>query len=261
MRSRAHIKSHPIHPILVALPIGFFIGSFAFDLLHVVTENTSFAETGLYLVVAGIVSALVAAVPGAIDYFLVVPPASSAKKRATKHALLNLGNVILFFAVFLYRFNYDANPYVVVAAEALGIGILSMAGWMGGTLVHRNQIGIDHRYANAGKWNEQTIDADGDIVEVAREGEIRTNAMKLVHVRGLRIVIANTGEGYLAFDDHCTHRGASLADGAFICGTVQCPWHGSQFDAATGAVLHGPAKSAITTYRLEVDGKRILLHL
>ena len=85
--------------------------------------------------------------------------------------------------------------------------------------------------------------------------------MKLIHVNGNRIVIARTEKGYTGFDDHCTHRGGSLAGGAMICGTVQCPWHGSQFDTYTGKVMAGPAKENIKTYMVkEVDGKVILIN-
>jgi nitrite reductase/ring-hydroxylating ferredoxin subunit len=85
--------------------------------------------------------------------------------------------------------------------------------------------------------------------------------MKLVHVRGKRIVLGKTENGYVAFDDHCTHRGGSLAGGAMICGTVQCPWHGSQFDVATGAVKAGPAKEKINTYTVNEVGGKIMLVL
>jgi nitrite reductase/ring-hydroxylating ferredoxin subunit len=81
--------------------------------------------------------------------------------------------------------------------------------------------------------------------------------MKLVHVDGRRIVLARTADGYVAFDDRCTHRGGSLAGGTMICGTVQCPWHGSQFDVASGAVKAGPAEKAIETFRVEKTGDRI----
>jgi nitrite reductase/ring-hydroxylating ferredoxin subunit len=40
-----------------------------------------------------------------------------------------------------------------------------------------------------------------------------------------------------------------------ICGTVQCPWHGSHFDVTTGDVKAGPAKEGIQTYPLtEIAG-------
>ena len=84
--------------------------------------------------------------------------------------------------------------------------------------------------------------------------------MKLIHVQDKRIVVANTGNGYAAFDDRCSHRGGSLAGGAMICGTVQCPWHGSQFDAKTGEVKAGPAKEKINTYEVkEAEGKIFLI--
>ena len=76
-----------------------------------------------------------------------------------------------------------------------------------------------------------------------------------------RIVLGRTEDGYVAFDDRCTHRGGSLAGGAMICGTVQCPWHGSQFDVRTGAVEAGPAEEAIATYRVERRDGDIVLHL
>jgi len=91
---------------------------------------------------------------------------------------------------------------------------------------------------------------------VAREDELEIDQMKLLRVGDRRIVLARTEQGYAAFDDRCTHKGGPLADGLLICGTVQCPWHGSQFDTRTGAVRAGPATEPIATYRIEVaDGE------
>jgi len=45
------------------------------------------------------------------------------------------------------------------------------------------------------------------------------------------------------------------------CGTVQCPWHGSQFDVRTGGVQAGPAKEGIKTYRVTQEGDKVLLLL
>jgi nitrite reductase/ring-hydroxylating ferredoxin subunit len=51
--------------------------------------------------------------------------------------------------------------------------------------------------------------------------------MKLLRIGDLRIVLGRTSDGYVAFDDRCTHRGGSLAGGVMVDGTVQCLWHGS----------------------------------
>jgi nitrite reductase/ring-hydroxylating ferredoxin subunit len=63
------------------------------------------------------------------------------------------------------------------------------------------------------------------------------------------LVLARAEKGYVAFEDRCTHSGGSLAGGVMMCGTVQCLWHGSQFNVSTGKVKAGPAKKEISVYR------------
>jgi nitrite reductase/ring-hydroxylating ferredoxin subunit len=215
------------------------------------------------LAVAGVLTALVAAVPGFIDYFRTVPPKSSGRERATRHMLLNLATVALFaVAVWLRKSSAAPPTTLTLALEAVGAAMLTVAGAMGGTLVTRNQISVDHRYARAGRWSEETLERlGGSTVLAARSGELEVDQMKLLHIDGKRVVLARSEDGYAAFDDGCTHKGGSLAGGAMICGTVQCPWHGSQFDVQTGRVRAGPAKEGIKTYRVEErDGEvRVLL--
>jgi uncharacterized membrane protein len=93
MRSRASIRGHPIHPALIVFPFAFLVGALAFDAAGVVMDRPAFWTTGAYLALAGVGAALLAAIPGFIDYFFTVPPRSSAKVRATKHMLLNLSAV------------------------------------------------------------------------------------------------------------------------------------------------------------------------
>src|SRR5205807_1633147 len=94
-----------------------------------------------------------------------------------------------------------------VGCELAGMFCMSVGGWLGGTLVYRNQIGVDHRYAGAGKWKEEDrTGAAGESVDVAAADELKVGQMKLLHVNGRRIVLARTEAGHVAFDDHCTHR-------------------------------------------------------
>lgn len=255
MKSKASINSHPIHPMLVSFPIAFFTGTLLFDVLAIVQENDGYWQTGLYLEAAGIAAAVFAAVPGIIDYVATVPPKSSGKKRATRHALLNTGMLVLFILALVLRGDRLYMPFLIIGLEFAGMVLLVFAGWMGGTLVYRNQIGVDPRYAGAGKWKEELLQGDGPVI-VADQHELDVNQMKLVHLKGQRIVIGKTEEGYVAFEDRCPHRGGSLAGGPLICGTVQCPWHGSQFNVKTGAVYAGPSKEGIRVFPLvEANGK------
>jgi nitrite reductase/ring-hydroxylating ferredoxin subunit len=88
---------------------------------------------------------------------------------------------------------------------------------------------------------------------------LQTDQLKLLHIDGKRVVLGKTAEGYVAFDDRCTHKGGSLAGGMMICGTVQCPWHGSQFNGQTGKVKAGPAKEDIQTYPTTIREGRVYL--
>jgi uncharacterized membrane protein/nitrite reductase/ring-hydroxylating ferredoxin subunit len=259
MKSKAHIKGHPLHPILVSFPIAFFIGTLVFDILGWYYRRDDFHSTAMYLEIGGICFGLLAAVPGFIDYLFIVPPHSSAKRRATTHGLVNVSMLIIFAAALLLRQNENASTLLIIALEIVGVVLLGISGWLGGTLVYRNQIGVDIRYANAGKWKEEFKHDVDETMTIETEDDLQVNQMKLLHIDGNRIVVCKTEKGYVAFQDHCTHRGGSLAGGSLICGTVQCPWHGSQFDVFTGSVMAGPATNNISTYSAKtVDGKVII---
>lgn len=261
MRSKAHFKSHPLHPILVVFPIAFYLGTCIFDLLAVINHNLEFAVTAIYTHIAGVIGAVLAAVPGLIDFTYTVPPKSSAKKRATKHAAINSSVLIIFVIALYLKYTGKTLPAVILSMELIGAVLTLVAGWMGGTLVHRNQIGVNIRYADAGKWKELYLHGDSDRYEVCDEKELKPNQMKLVHLKDKRIVIARDEKGYLAFDDYCPHKGGSLAGGAMMCGTVQCPWHGSQFDVRTGNLKAGPSKQGIKTYGTQTLGGKVYLTL
>jgi nitrite reductase/ring-hydroxylating ferredoxin subunit/uncharacterized membrane protein len=263
MRSTANIRTHPIHPALVPFPFAFMTGAFVFDVAGLALGRERLWTTGAHLALAGVALALVAAVPGVIDYFRTVPPRSTARARALKHGLVNVSATALVAVAWILRGGAGVEPgLAVLGLEAVAVGLLVMGGWMGGTLVFRNQIGVDHRYAAAGKWSRARIDArPGQPVTVARTDELEPDQMKLLDVDGRRIVLARTEDAWVAFDDRCTHRGGSLAGGVMLCGTVHCPWHGSHFDVRTGRVKGGPAEEDIRTYRVEEEGGGVRLIL
>jgi nitrite reductase/ring-hydroxylating ferredoxin subunit/uncharacterized membrane protein len=250
MRSQASFKGHPIHPMLIVYPFAFLTGAFGFGLAGAARRNRELTSVSRHLVPAGIVAGLAAAIPGLIDYVNTVPPRSSGKTRATRHALLNAGALGLFAASWMLGRHRPAAAGPLLLQGA-GSALMSIAGHMGGTLVFRNQIGVDHRYANAGKWREEIATDAGARALTAAAAPLGVNQMMLVHAGNDRVVVARTENGHAAFQDRCTHRGGPLSDGALICGTVQCPWHGSQFDVRTGDVTCGPATEKIATYQIE----------
>src|SRR5688572_19673408 len=143
MRSEASIKGHPIHPVLVCFPIAFFTGAFILDILLIMYDEKNYGIAAVYALKGGIISSLLAAIFGIINYIYTVPPKGSAKTRRMKHGLLNTCVMLIFTIALVLRSNNDAFLYFVTALEGLGVVLMSIAGWLGGTLVMRNQIGVD----------------------------------------------------------------------------------------------------------------------
>jgi nitrite reductase/ring-hydroxylating ferredoxin subunit/uncharacterized membrane protein len=260
MRSKASVKGHPLHPALIPFPFAFLVGALLFDGAGMLFNRPALWMTAGHLTVAGVAAGLLAAIPGIIDYIYTVPPGSSGQKRATTHAIGNVIALGLFAASWLLR-NPDGSPaWAGVLCEIAGGALLAYSASLGGTLVTRNQISVDHRYANAGKWqDERYTQGKGQPLVVGRADDLEPDQMKLLRINGHRIVLGRTTDGYTAFDDACTHRGGSLAGGVMIGGVVQCLWHGSQFGTTTGAVSCGPAKKKIRVYEVEVKDGKVLL--
>lgn len=146
MRSKASVGKHPIHPMLIVFPIALFITSFAFDIVYLATRELLWYRIAYYNIVAGVIGALLAAIPGFVDYFS-VRMTDREKSLATTHMLLNLTLVVLFFINLIIRYGDRAlagSPLGwAIALSVIGIGIMSYSGWIGADLVHRYGIGVN----------------------------------------------------------------------------------------------------------------------
>ena len=69
------------------------------------------------------------------------------------------------------------------------------------------------------------------------------------------VAVFNVDGGFCAIQAKCPHKQGPLSEGTLDGSTVTCPWHGAQFNVCTGAVLRGPAKEPIRTYRVIVEGE------
>jgi uncharacterized membrane protein/nitrite reductase/ring-hydroxylating ferredoxin subunit len=258
MRSRASIKSHPLHPMLVAFPIGLLVTSFIFDLISRWRDMPSLAAAAWYCIVAGLIGGAIAAIPGVIDLFSVIPRNSSGRTRGYQHAILNVLMLIAFISVAAYRGGPTVADNTSLIISAVGVVLIGISGWLGATLVYRNQIAVDHLYANAGEFRQVELH-DWDR-PVCNTSDISEGQMILAVIQGARVAVGRCPEGMVAFTDHCTHKGGPLSDGALIGCAVQCPWHGSQFDVLTGRVINGPAEDRIITYDVVIRGEDVFVY-
>ena len=98
-----------------------------------------------------------------------------------------------------------------------------------------------------------------EFVKVASASEISPDKMKLVQYKGQPVCLAYSKGKYYAVGNTCTHMGGPLAQGKLEDQIVECPWHGSRFDLATGQVKRGPAQSPEKAYEVKVEGSSILV--
>ena len=143
MRSTARINGHPIHPMLIPYPFALLSSAAVFDVGARMTGRESWSQTAGHLTAAGLGSALVAALPGIVDYFGTVPPHSSARRSATQHALFNVSSLVCFAAAQSSRRADGTLPGSGVLLSIIGTGLLAAGGWLGGELVYREHIGIE----------------------------------------------------------------------------------------------------------------------
>jgi len=143
MGSPASIRNHPIHPMLVAFPIALWIFSLICDFIyHAGPHNVFWKGVSFYTMVAGVVGALLAAVPGFIDYLSLRD--RRVKRIATTHMTLNLIVVALF--LFNLGIRYNASPdneFFGVVLSVIAIAILAVSGWLGGSLVYVHGVAVE----------------------------------------------------------------------------------------------------------------------
>jgi len=142
MESKVKMMGHPIHPILVPFPLGLLTTSVIFDVIHLFTGGLRWAEVSFWMIAAGVIGGLLAAVFGLIDW-LAIPSGTRAKVIGLGHGLSNVVMVALFAMSWLLRSGAPGEPGVLpIVLSFLGVGLASLGGFLGGELVFRLGIGV-----------------------------------------------------------------------------------------------------------------------
>jgi uncharacterized membrane protein len=131
---------HPLHPLLVTVPIGMFVATFAFDIASLTVEGRAFGRAATWLSALGIVTALVAAAAGVVD-LLRIAKGTPARRTAVTHLILMDLVVVLFIVGFFVRradeTQYlDGTPMLAVVLSGVAVVLLLVGGWLGGKLVY-----------------------------------------------------------------------------------------------------------------------------
>lgn len=212
---------HPVHPLLVAVPIGSWTAATYLDLTG---GNRRAAKR---LVGFGNLAALPTALAGANDW---TTTAGAERRVGTAHALANSAALVLYTSSWLARRRGRHARGVMLALG--GAGALSAGGWLGGHLVYGLGVGVDTTSFQHFPADWADVAAESDVVEgtaIARDAG------------GVVVLLSRRGATVTAIADRCTHRGGPLHKGEVSDGCVTCPWHQSVFRLDDGMVVSGPA--------------------
>src|SRR5688500_6434297 len=143
MESRAKFAGHPVHPMLIVFPLGLLATAVIFDIIYLVSNESRWTEVAYYMIAAGIIGGLAAAVFGWIDW-IAIPARTRAKRIGLAHGLGNVVVLILFVLSWWLRCDAVAAPPTdAIVAGMAGAVLALITGWLGGELVDRLGVGVD----------------------------------------------------------------------------------------------------------------------
>lgn len=148
MYSKAKIADHPIHPMLVAFPIAFYSAACLGYFYYASGPRSYFWFELAYVAnIAGVIMALVAAVPGFIDWFYGIPKDHAAKATGRLHMIMNVSALILFglsawLAYGQLDYAYPSSTWPALFS-LLGLGLTIPSGFLGWKMIGTHHIGIE----------------------------------------------------------------------------------------------------------------------
>ena len=236
---------HQLHPVLVAGPIGLWVGATVLDL----TAGADGRRSAQRLVGAGLLAALPTAAAGAADW----SELGSAKKPlrvGLVHAAVNDVVLVLYAASWLARRRGEhgrARALALAGAGGLGVG-----GYLGGHLAYAQAVGVNRNHAERRVPRDWTDAGAADLVE----GQPRA-----VEVSGQSVAVVRLDGRLHAIGAVCSHWAGPLQDGPVVDvdgrACVECPWHGSRFRLEDGSVARGPATVPQLAYDVRTTGDRL----
>ena len=233
------VIGHPLHPLLTDVPIGAWTMAAVLDL----AGGPSTARAADVLVVAGMAAAVPTAATGLSDW----SDTQGADRRiGLVHATANSVALTFYAASLAARLRGRRGAGKALALA--GYGCVMGGGYLGGHLVFVRGVNVNRTAWRRGprRWTDVLADAD-----LAAGGHLRVPA------GGVSVLLVRDGNRIEALDSVCSHMGGPLDEGTIDGGCVTCPWHGSTFRLADGAVVRGPATTSQPAYETRVEDGRI----
>ena len=240
---------HPLHPVLVAVPIGLWSGASLLDL----TAGPTARPAARRLVGAGVLAVAPTAATGMADWSE-LGAFQRPKRVGLVHALANTATALLYAASWAARRRGDQARGRDLALA--GLVSLAAGGYLGGHLAFSEAVGVNR---NADRPKEPR-----DWTDAAAESDVPAGQLLRVDVDGQPVVLVSHDGQVFAMGAVCSHYGGPLEQGEVAVDATDpqgaclvCPWHASRFRLEDGGVARGPATAPQLSYDVRTVGDRI----
>ena len=236
---------HPLHPVLVTVPVGAWTGTFLLDLISLVEQDEGIERGADLTLWLGLAAAGGAAVTGATNW---VDTDGPERRTGIWHALLNTGVTALNVTSAILRLTGQRRTAIGLAT--LAYAVTAYSAYVGGELGYSLGIGVNHTVWEGGS---------DDFIPVMDEADLQPGKLTRVEVGGISAVVVKDGESIYAIAATCSHLGGPLDEGTYQDGVVSCPWHNSGFCMRDGSVVNSPAVYAQPTFAVRTRSGKIEL--
>lgn len=238
---------HPLHPVLTDLTIGPWVAGSIMDMAGAITDDDSVRTSADHSVLVGTVMAVPTAVTGVVEFSTVPKKAIST---ATLHGMLN--GVIFGCYVASVAARRSGHRKSGVLYSTIGLGLTLASSWLGGEMVYKHKVGVDHSddFDGPQQWTP-VMDADN----------LQPGKPHKAEVDGKPVMVYRDGEQVYAVGNTCAHAGGPLNEGDIHGSCVECPWHQSVFDMKTGKNVHGPATATQPVFEARIRNAKVELRL
>jgi len=222
---------HPLHVVLTDVPLGSWTAAAVLDVLEEKTGSRVIGRGADAAIAVGLVGAAGAAITGLADWSKI--GGGQPRRIGLAHGLLNATATACYVTSLCLRQIYSRRAGRRFAL--LGLMVSSLAAYLGGHLVFKEKLGVDHT---------ADYSSPEDFVPVLAEAELRENELRRVQANGMPVLLVRRSQRIYAIAETCAHLGGPLSEGKLEDATVRCPWHGSRFSLEDGQVLEGPSVHA-----------------
>jgi nitrite reductase/ring-hydroxylating ferredoxin subunit/uncharacterized membrane protein len=220
---------HPLHPVLVQVPIGAWVSAAVLDLMP------GQRRAATVLVGGGTAGAVPAALAGVNDWSWLW---QEQRRVGLVHAASNSVGVTLYAGSLAARLSGRHGTGRVLGY--LGLAAVSAGAYLGGHLTYKQTAQV-----NQGATELHRIEYGWRRMCELRE--LPEATLQSRQVDGVPVVVYRNGDAVTVMLERCAHQGGPLGKGKVIQvdgdACVVCPWHGSTFQLSDGQVVHGPAST------------------